>query len=355
MKTGGPPGMNRIAKIALFAIAALSIAGFAVVIKRSHLESGFVSAGKTDVNFNITVRGTGGRAVKNARISVFDPEQVVLGITNDNGLLAQKVLVSSGKSLLLQADGIAFKMQRVLLIPRSAAYNATVFFDLAEVHEGNATLLSTENSETTALIKVSTPAPVVVSLELKNNNITADAKVGLQKSINAAALKLGLKTGSRLNCTSLNSSPIVHECELFSDGAAGVFRLVPTLPQSEQIALTWLEDFQNTPEQLNSTKPSRGDFVFNIRHNGQKFRAYLDDKPLNLWKEKTNSSLFRANLTRLLKERKDEIELTIVTEQQLVLQRKISVKDSKRYHTVRLPAAYNFELSRRDGGSSIAR
>ena len=347
--------MNRIAKLFLLAIAALAIAGIAVIIKRSHLESGFVSAGKTEVNLNVTVRGTGGRAVKNARISLFDPEQVGLGSTNEEGLLTQKILVSSGRSLLLQAEGMAFKMQRVLLIPRSANYSATVFFDLAEVHEGNATLLSTENSESTGLVKVSTPVPVVVALELKNSKISDEAKAALEKTINAAALKRGLKAGSHINCTTWDSMPVIHECELASSPGSAVFRLFQKFPQSEQSAESWLQEFEVADEQNQFSEPSRDDLVFNIRHNGRGFKAYLDNKPLKLWKEKSNSSLFRVDSSKIWADERGEIELTIFTEDKQVLQRKISTNNKNKYHIVRIPSDNNLELSRRDGGSSIAR
>lgn len=119
--------MSRVLKIVSFALAALVVTGLAIVMKISHLKSGVVSTGKTEVQLNVTVRGTGGRAVRNARVSVFDPDQIVLGKTNDSGVLVLKALMSSGRSLILQVDGIAFKMQRTILIPRSIDFRSSVF------------------------------------------------------------------------------------------------------------------------------------------------------------------------------------------------------------------------------------
>ncbi|MFZ9520133.1 MAG: hypothetical protein ACO3A4_06610 [Silvanigrellaceae bacterium] len=347
--------MNRFAKLSLLLAAALLIVGLAVVVKRNHLESGYVSAGKTQVNFNITVRGTGGRAVKNSRISLYDPEKIELGITDQNGSLSQKELVNSGRSVILQAEGIAFKMQRVVLIPRSATYNATLFFDLAEVHEGNATLVSAANTESTSLVKVQTPAPTLLSFELQNSKVSNDAKSEMRKWINSAASKLGITSGIRIKCTSWEGSAEIHECGMTTASGKSIFRLFRTLPLSEQASESWLKDFDSENEPGKEFIPENSDLVFNVRHGGEKFRVYYANKPLVPWKEKKTSNIYRVNKSKMKARENDDSDLTIITESQQVLQRKISSASKKRAYRFRIPNYNGFELSQREGGSSIAR
>lgn len=340
--------MKLVTRVIVLVSMAVAVAALAVAVKLNHLETGVVSNGKTEVNLQITVRGTGGRAVKNAVISIFDSEQTVLGKTNNAGTLDTKISVTSGRSLIVQADGVAFKMQRVLLVPRSASYNASLFFDLAEVHEGNATLISTENTESVALMKAPTPTPIVLNFNLEKLTLGAEQKSTLSKLLNETALKLGIKNNSTLTCQSWDANPVIHECNLNNAQNQKITsRLHQNFPNSEQTAQNWLSDFLRLDEYVPAKRLKPDELLFIVRNKNQKFRAYLDTHPLSVWKEKKDSVFLKAQVP-MASETRNDFELTLITEDGQLLQRKIKSPLRKRVLTVRIPSTPRLDLSKRD-------
>jgi hypothetical protein len=339
--------MTNFKKSLLFLAVAAAIGTLATAIKLNHLRTGLVSSGKTQLELNVTVRGTGGRAVKNANISIYDPEQIHVGKTNDSGFLSKKIQLSSGRSLILQADGIAFKMQRTILIPRSLEYRSSVFFDLAEVHEGNATLLSTENAETTSLVKTPPPVPPTLIFEAINSKIAETTKTQLDKYLNNAAAGLGLAAASQLKCSSWSDAPNLHECFLVVANSETRNRLVTTLPNDESTATTWLKEFLSTENNVYPKKIGKGEILVTVRHNKRKFRLYLWDKPLSVWKERKKSHVFRITADKRVKD-SDIPQLTLVTDSGELLQRKITFPSRKRNFFLTVPKSEILNLSKRD-------
>lgn len=346
--------MINFKKSLVFIAVAAAIGALATAIKLNHLRSGLVSSGKTQLELNVTVRGTGGRAVKNANISIFDPEQIHVGKTNASGFLSKKIQLSSGRSLILQADGIAFKMQRTILIPRSLEYKSSVFFDLAEVHEGNATLISTENTETTSLVKIPTPTPQTLAFEVVNSKMSEKAKPLLDKYLNDAAVSLGLSAPAQLKCSSWNDAPNLHECFLTSANLDATNRLISSFPDNAGAAELWLKDFLTVEKIVYPKNIGKNEILVTVRHNNRKFRLYLWDKPLSVWKERKKSHVFRV--TRDKKIQDSEVpQLTLVTESGELLQRKISFPNRKRNFLLTVPKLELLNLSKRNDPKSIAR
>jgi len=346
--------MSRVLKIVSFALAALVVTGLAIVMKISHLKSGVVSTGKTEVQLNVTVRGTGGRAVRNARVSVFDPDQIVLGKTNDSGVLVLKALMSSGRSLILQVDGIAFKMQRTILIPRSIDFRSSVFFDLAEVHEGNATLISTANTETASLVNKPTPIPLTLDLNTQNLKISDESKKSFADLVNFAALQFEPAKKSHARCQSWDSATSPIECELFTSDGKSYSRLFSSLPNTEPLAQAWLKEFFEPVHNVYPKKLEKNDFLFVIRHFNQRYRAYFAGKPLQVWKQKKDSHILRVKLKT--EETQNEFsELALITEDGRLLQRKITFPVTKRVFTIRIPNENRIELSKRSPTNLLAR
>ena len=333
---------NHVALI-LTGLAAASI-GF--LIKRNHLESGYVSLGKTEVQLKITVRGTGGRAVKNARISVYDPDFMVIGQTDNNGLLEARALLKSGRSVILQADGIAFKMRRDLLVPRSNLYQASVFFDLAEVHGGNATLISTADTESTSLIEKTAEESEVITIKFNDLKIDNQEKSELEKNIKAFQKSNLDRSKMVLTCSTLQENPALHECTREIESKSAYTFLISQLPQQEKETHDWLTSIisKELTSPSNSLLPNEPLFV--VRNKNQKIRAYLDNEPLIEWKSKPNSIFFRT-LTDPGKIREKKTELTVITEGGQILQKKIFLPAKRRFVITRLPDSSVLKLSQR--------
>lgn len=339
--------MKNFKKAFVFVAAAIAVCMLAITMKTYHLNAGIATSGKSDVSLNVTVRGSGGRPVRNAVISVFDSEQKTLGKTDGTGTLSMKVLLTSGRSLILQADGVAFKMQRTILVPRSATYRSSVFFDLAEVHEGNATLISSENSESTSLVK-SPVARRTLTMKLEKMTLSEESRSSLESLLQQAAPKVGFASNTTLSCQSLESSAMLHECEMVFPTKTSEFRLFQTLPTTPESAETWLKAFlkKNPNSVSNTLLPS--ELILLIRHNGQKFRAYLDEMPLVFWKEKQDSLIFKNQVNRF-PTTPVELNLTVLTDSGKVLQKNIRLPHKNRLHSLRIPRTdVHLELSKRE-------
>lgn len=346
--------MANFKKSLVFLAVAGAIGTLATAIKLNHLRTGLVSPGKTQLELNVTVRGTGGRPVKNANISIYDPEQTHIGKTNESGFLSKKIQLSSGRSLILQADGVAFEMQRTILIPRSLEYRSSVFFDLAEVHGGNATLLSTENAETTSLVKIPTPVPATLTFEVSNSKIAEKSKTLLDKYLNEAALRLGFAAPAKLQCSGWNDAPTLHECSLSITNSEEKKRLVRVFPNDGGSAETWLTEFLSAENTVHPKKVEKNEVFVSVKHNERKFRLYLWDKPLTVWKERRKTHVFRIWADKRIQE-SEEPQLTLVTEGGELLRRKIKFPNRKRNFVLTVPKPEVLNLSKRDELNSIAR
>ncbi|MBM3382647.1 MAG: hypothetical protein FJY29_09435 [Betaproteobacteria bacterium] len=328
-------------------VMGLASASVGFLIKRYQLESGVVTTGKTEVRLKVTVRGTGGRAVKNAKISAFDPEQIVLGTTNADGVFESRVMLKSGKSVILQAEGIAFKMRRDLLIPRSNVYQATTFFDLAEVHEGNATLLSSHNSDSTSLVNKPTPRPEWIAFDFTALKLDETLKNTLVQNLKKAADSMPLGERIKLACTTLQDAPAVHECARERANGEHFSFLVNQFPNIEKEAETWLSEIRGYENPQLEKKVGNTETVFVVRHGNQKVRVYLENMPLQLWKAKLTSGIYRAT-PQQRESKNNKIELTVITEENQVLQKRISWPTKRKVIITRLPQTQQLNLSRRD-------
>lgn len=316
--------------------------------KRSQLESGYASIGKTQVHIKATVRGTAGRPVKNARISVFDPVQKSLGITDDKGYFETVASLTSGKAVILQADGIAFQMRRDILVPRSLNYQTSVFFDMAEVHEGNATLLSTANAQSTSLAPKPTPTPVKAKLvtDFSGLNRAPDFVLHLENMMSSASIASAGESNFSLVCKTLEVTPELHRCSKSTPEGHAYSLLQRTLPANETEAAQWLNELQGLKEQNLPEKIASNERVFVVRHGGHSIEGFIDGVPLRLWKEKSRSNIYRADLKfDQLKKRK--VDLTIITETGQIFQKKIAWPPKKKVIITRIPKKSNTRLSRR--------
>lgn len=316
--------------------------------KRNQLESGYASVGKTSVHIKATVRGTAGRPVKNARISVFDPTQITLGQTDGNGYFETVASLTSGKSVILQADGIAFQMRRDILVPRSLNYQTSVFFDMAEVHEGNATLLSTANAQSTALIPKPTPVPTKPTLitNFSGLNRSPEFVLNLENSVSHASLKNPSSESYSLNCKTLEVTPEVHHCLKSLNETVLYSFLIKTLPDTTAEIDAWVNEvgvlkYDALPEKL-----SVKERVFVIRHGGHKVEGFIDGIPLRLWKEKSKSNIYRADL-KFDHLTKRKVDLTVITETGQVFQRQINWPPRKKVIITRIPKSASTQLSKR--------
>lgn len=338
--------MKKIKNVLVLVGITLAVATLAALVKINHLQSGVVSVGKTEVTLKVTVRGTGGRAVRNAVISVFDPTQQVLGKTNDSGIFATTTPMSSGRSLILQAEGTAFKMQRTVLIPRASNYNSTVFFDLAEVHEGHATLVSTANTDSTKLVRISTPRPFRLGFAVVNAEIPRAQKNSVEDLLSRAAIKLGMTYVSKIHCRSWSGLKPIYECELNADGKTPEYRLFSSFPEKNDEAEQWLNVFNQVDNSVPEKKLAKDELMFVIKHRGLQFRAYLGQSPLTFWKERKTERLFRTRVNESNIE-DNHLILTIITENEQLLQRKVSWPRQKRVLSVRIPNLEKMDLSKR--------
>jgi len=316
--------------------------------KRSQLESGYASLGKTNVHIKATVRGTGGRPVKNARISVFDPNQLTLGVTDDKGYFETVATLTSGKAVVLQADGIAFQMRRDILVPRAINYQTSVFFDMAEVHEGNATLLSTANAPSTALEPKPTPPPAKLTMvtDFSGLNRSPDFVLSLENMMNEAALESKESTDFSLSCRTLEVVPELHRCIKIEPEEVPYTFLLKSLPTNPSETASWLDEvkaikFETLPEKIDSTER-----VFVVRHGGHSIEGFIDGVPLRVWKEKKRSNIYRAD-RRFDQLSKRKVELTIIAESGQVFQKKIAWPPRKKIIITRIPKKTNTRLSRR--------
>lgn len=326
--------------------AGIAAASVGFLAKRQHLETGFVSTGKTEVRIKATVRGVGGRPVKNSKISVFDPEQIILGHTNEDGLLESRALLSSGKSVILQADGIAFKMRRNILIPRSNHYQASVFFDLAEVHEGNATLISSNNSESTSLVSKPTPRPTWLELDFLDLKLEESAKSNLTKSIKLAEESMQNSAKIKLSCQTWQETPPVNECRKEQLNKETHYFLVTQFPGDEKETASWLTFIQTLENFSPSTPIGRDEARFVIRHGNHKIRAYLGDRLLSPWKTKPGSTTYRASAVPSGWQN-GKVDLTVLTEGGQVLQKKVTWPPNRKVIVTRIPFEKNMNLSQR--------
>jgi hypothetical protein len=329
------------------AVAAASVLSFG--LKYKHLKTGVVSAGTTEVLLNVTVRGSGGVAVKNANISVYNPHQIVLGKTNERGILSVTTELTSGRSLVLQADGSAFRMQRSLLIPRSQTYSATVFFDLAEVYQGNVTLLSTANSETTALTKIPTPVPSNMSIILEGIKIDENSKSKIINVLQAAARSLIDKRSYELKCHALSAQNVIFECIVSSHGREVSSSLVESLPQSVAEAEKMLSSLVSPPKKISREKKSSNEVYFHVRHQGQTFRAYFGEKRLYTWKENLGETIFSQDTSEFKSKTSPSMTgtLTLITENNEIFQKTFTLPPLRKKMIVRLPRLHQMNLSKR--------
>jgi hypothetical protein len=325
----------------------LASASIGFLIKRYQLESGVVTTGQTEVRIKATVRGTGGRAVKNAKISVFAPEQIVLGATNADGVFENRVMLNSGKSVILQAEGIAFKMRRDLLIPRANQYQATVFFDLAEVHGGNATLLSSHNTESTSLVLKPTPRPEWLTFDFASLKLDERSKNNFVGQLKKVADSLPAGEHLKLECKTLQETPVLHECTRERRNGDRDSFLVNQFPSSEKDVEAWIAELRTFKLSQLEKKVASNETLFVIRHGGQKIRAYLENVPMQLWKAKPTSGIYRASLHQH-QSLSGKIELTVVTETDQVLQKRISWPTKRKVIITRLPHNKTLNLSRRE-------
>lgn len=319
-------------------LAGLASASVGFLLKRNHLESGIVSAGKTEVTMRVTVRGTGGRPVKNARISAFDPSQVFLGQTNDDGYLDAKAQLNSGRSIILQAEGIAFKMRRDLLVPRASHYQASIFFDLAEVHEGNATLISSGNSETAKLVPKPMPRPRWLTLDFSGVQLDEGIKSNIINDILSSAEKMNVKEKVSLTCKSIQTVPVSYECQRIGQQANTFRFLTKHLPTKESDASHWLSTSLADENQLLKREISPNETIFVVRNGGQNFRAYLEGRELQFLRARPGTTHLRPQQNPLDSIKKI-LELVIVTETGLVLQKNVSWPPSRKFIVTRLPSS----------------
>lgn len=327
-------------------LAGFCAASIGFLLKRHHLESGVVSNGKTDVLFKVTVRGTGGRAVRNAKISVFDPEQMIIGQTNADGLLETRALLSSGKSAVLQADGIAFKMRRDILIPRSNQYQASVFFDLAEVHGGNATLISTTDSESVPLVVKPSPTPDWLSLEMDHVDVDADAKMRIFNAFRDAAADLGTQPKLHISCITRQKIPSLYECTGEQKDQQSQSFLTQQIPATKNDAAVWLSNVNRMKLTAPSALPRQNETLFVVKHSGQKVRAYFGNTPLFEWKSRNGATVFRE-YSNSKTEPNPSVELTILSEDGQVLQKNISWPTKRKFVVTRIPKV-NLKFSQRN-------
>jgi hypothetical protein len=300
------------------------------------------------VHIKATVRGTAGRPVKNARISVFDPIQVTLGMTDDNGHFETRAQLTSGKAVVLQADGIAFQMRRDILVPRALTYQTSVFFDMAEVHEGNATLLATSNANSTSLAPKPTPPPRKSALvtDFSGLNRTAEFVLSLENMMSEASIAHANPTIFNLSCKTLEVTPELHQCTKHEEKKDPYTFLLKALPATPAEATAWLDTlqgikFETMPEQIGSTER-----VFVIRHGGHSVEGFIDGVPLRLWKEKKRSNIYRADL-RFDQLKRRKVDLTVITEKGQVFQKKIAWPPRKKVIITRIPKKSDTRLSRR--------
>lgn len=326
--------------------AGIASASVGFLAKRQHLETGVVSTGKTEVTVKATVRGVGGRPVKNSKISVFDPEQIILGHTNEDGLLESRALLSSGKSIILQADGIAFKMRRNILIPRSNQYQASIFFDLAEVHEGNATLISSNNSESTSLVSKPTPRPRWLELDFLDLKLDKNAKSKLTKSLKLAEESMPNSTKIKLSCQTWQETPPVNECRKEILNQEAHYFLVAQFPENEKETASWLTYIQTLEHFPSSTPMGRDEPRFVIRHGNHKIRAYLGDRLLSPRRTKPGSTTYRASTTPSGWQN-GKVDLTILTEGGQVLQKRVTWPPNRKIIVTRVPSGNKLNLSQR--------
>jgi hypothetical protein len=316
--------------------------------KRSQLESGYASIGKTSVFIKASVRGTAGRPVKNARISVFDPIQQTLGMTDSNGHFETTVSLTSGKAVVLQADGIAFQMRRDILVPRSLSYQTSVFFDMAEVHEGNATLLSSSNAHSTSLAPKPTPTPIKPTLvtDFSRLNRSPDIVLSLENLLSEASLARDEPSDYTLGCKTLEVTPELHQCEKTAKDGFQYSFLLKALPTTLPEAQAWLEELEEAKFEKLSEKIESTERVFVIRHGGHVVEGFVDGYPLRVWKEKKRSNIYRAD-PRFDQLKKRKVDLTVVTETGQVFQKSLAWPPRKKVIITRIPKKTNSRLSRR--------
>lgn len=328
--------------------AGLSAISIGYLLRRKHLESGFVSSIKTNVSIKASVRGREGRPVKNARISVFDPTQIVLGATDESGNLETEIRLTSGKSIVMQADGIAFQMRRDILVPRAVNYQASVFFDMAEVHEGNATLLSTSNSSSIGLMPKPTPAPQKPNIltDFSGLNRMPDFVLALEEKVNQVASQEVNFQKFSLTCGTLDVSPEIHRCTKAINGRISYQFLLKQLPVSPTEIENWVKQLKDLKTEPLAEKVTASERVFVIRHGGHSVDAYVDGSPLRVWKEKSRSNIYRAD-SRFDQKKKRKVDLTIVTESGQVFQKKLNWPPRRKVIITRIPKKTDARLSKR--------
>lgn len=343
--------MKWIVQGTLVIVVTLMTIGFARRLKLNHLESGIVTTGQTEVSLSVVVIGTEGKPVKNAVVSVYDPEQRVLGKTDNSGRLTKQIALSSGRSLLIQAEGIAFKMQKRILLPRSRSYQTTVFFDRAEVHSGLATLITTENSET-AILERAAPKPkpkLTLDLDFQITNLSEDKLLIVKKRIQSAAQKNKSITNSKLFCRNWKSVFSLYECTLSSKTRPSYSKLFKSFPESEADAESFIKSMTSAVEPILNPLPDADEFLFSFRNNGNDFRAYLGEEQLIPWKSKEQKSVFRSIYPKslLLIEKP---ELTVITENGYIFQKKLNFEKNNRVISIKLPREDGLKLSKNEKG-----
>lgn len=328
--------------------AGLSATSVGYLLKRKHLESGYVSSVNTKVSIKASVRGREGRPVKNARISIFDPTQVVLGATDELGNLETEIAVTSGKSIVIQADGVAFQMRRDILVPRALNYQASVFFDMAEVHEGNATLISTSNSSSIGLMPKPTPAPQESNIltDFSGLNRTPAFVLELEDKVNQVASTPTSFQKFSLACGTLDTTPEIHRCTKGVNGQIGYQFLMKKLPESVEEVETWVNQLKELKTEPLTDKITASEREFVIRHGGHSVDAYVDGFPLRVWKEKSKSTIYRADV-RFDQKSKRKVDLTIVTESGQVFQKKIKWPPRRKVIITRIPKKSDTRLSKK--------
>jgi hypothetical protein len=139
-----------------------------------------------------------------------------------------------------------------------------------------------------------------------------------------------------LTCKTIQTVPPSHECmRKFSKGDALMF-LAKNFPMKEAEASPWLNAIVEDENGLSRRQVDPLETIFVVRHGGQNFRAYLDGRSLQFLRSRPGTTHLRPqqNPNDPLKK---NLELVIVTESGLVLQKNVTWPPVRKFIVTRLP------------------
>lgn len=99
-------------------------------------------AGESRVGLTVEIRGARNVPVANARVSLATPVKQVLGVTDRLGRLSTEVRLPHGQLATLVAEGVAFRLEKRLMIPKRPRADMVVRLDPTSVALGDVTLRS---------------------------------------------------------------------------------------------------------------------------------------------------------------------------------------------------------------------